>query len=143
MKIFYKITFSTLIFLSTYIYSELRIEITGGTNEPIRVAMVPLEWTIKTAPSLYLHEVVKKELESFGEFSVLSPEDMLSYPTLEGEVSYRDWRLLKVDYLIIGSVLESEVIGEVKIAYSILDVSRQKNIHKALISGSLKSKNRS
>jgi len=47
--------------------------------------------------------------------------------------------LLKVDYLIIGSVLESEVIGEVKIAYSILDVSRQKNIHKALISGSLKS----
>ena len=105
MKIFYKITFSTLIFLSTYIYSELRIEITGGTNEPIRVAMVPLEWTIKTAPSLYLHEVVKKDLESFGEFSVLSPEDMLSYPTLEGEVSYRDWRLLKVDYLIIGSVL--------------------------------------
>ena len=139
MKIFYKITFSTLIFLSTYIYSELRIEITGGTNEPIRVAMVPLEWTINTVPSLYLHEVVKKDLESFGEFSVLSPEDMLSYPTLEGEVSYRDWRLLKVDYLIIGSVLESEVIGEVKIAYSILDVSRQKNIHKALISGSIKS----
>jgi TolB protein len=39
-------------------------------------------------------------------------------------------------------VLKSEIEGEVNISYSILDVSRQKNIHKALMMGSLKSLNR-
>ena len=142
MKHLNKIIFFLLFFSSSYFYSQLRIEITGGTDEPIKVAMVPFEWTLDLAPPFYLHEIVKKDLESFAEFSVLNPEDMLSYPTLEEEVSYRDWRLLKVDYLIIGSVLKSEIEGEVNISYSILDVSRQKNVHKALMMGSLRSLNR-
>ena len=139
MQSFYKIIYLLLILSSTYLSSQLRIEITGGSDEPIRVAMVPFEWKLNSAPSQYLHEIVKKDLESFAEFAVLNPEDMLSYPSLEEEISYRDWRLLKVDYLIIGSVLKSEIEGEVNIAYSILDVSRRKNIHKALIKGSVKS----
>ena len=139
MKYLNRIIFFLSLFLSSYSYSQLRIEITGGADEPIKVAMVPFEWRLDIAPPAYLHEIVKKDLESFAEFSVLNPEDMLSYPTLEEEVSYRDWRLLKVDYLIIGSALESEIEGEVNISYSILDVSRQKNIHKALMMGSIKS----
>ena len=139
MQSFYKIIYLLLILSSTYLSSQLRIEITGGSDEPIRVAMVPFEWKLNSAPSHYLHEIVKKDLESFAEFAVLNPEDMLSYPSLEEEISYRDWRLLKVDYLIIGSVLKSEIEGEINIAYSILDVSRRKNIHKALIKGSVKS----
>ena len=100
MQSFYKIIYLLLILSSTYLSSQLRIEITGGSDEPIRVAMVPFEWKLNSAPSQYLHEIVKKDLESFAEFAVLNPEDMLSYPSSEEEISYRDWRLLKVDYLI-------------------------------------------
>jgi TolB protein len=133
-----------LLLASQVVFSQLRIEITGGTDDPIRVAVVPIQWNLEIAPRLYLHEVIKNDLESFGEFYVLKPDEMLSYPTSEEDVYFRDWKLLLVDYLIVGTVLpdqdqdQDQDQDSIKVNYSIIDVSRKKVIHKSIISGSAK-----
>ena len=90
-----------IFFSSNSLLSQLRIEIRSGLEEPLRIAVVPIEWSIESPPNHYVHEVIKKDLELFGEFKVIDPEVMLSLPVNLEEVFYRDWRLLDIDYLII------------------------------------------
>ena len=95
---------STLLFLifSSLLTSELRIEITEGIKDPIRIAIVPIVWNLENPPREYLHEIISSDLESFGEFESLSPKEMLSLPKTDKEIFYRDWKLLDVDYLVLG-----------------------------------------
>lgn len=136
-----KSKFLYLIFLlliwSSNSFSQLRIEITGGTEEPIRIAVVPLNWNISGKPKFYFQEVIKKDLESFGEFFVMNPEDMLSLPAHDDQLYFRDWKLLDIDYLVTGVVNESSEYEEINISYSIFNVNREKIIHRAVLSGSL------
>ncbi len=119
--------------------SQLRIEITGGADDPINIAVVPIEWKLDSPQDEYLHEIIRSDLESFGEFKVLPPESMLSFPSTQEEVFYRDWRLLKVDYLVLGQANKSEIEDELKISYFIFDIAREKVIHKAIMTGPYKS----
>ena len=139
MKVLKGIFVSLLFIFCLSIFSQLRIEITGGAEDPINIAIVPIEWNLEIPQQEYLHEIIKSDLESFGEFKVLPPKGMLSFPSSEEEVFYRDWRLLNVDYLVVGQANQSEIEGELKISYFIFDIAREKVIHKAIMSGSIKS----
>ena len=135
-----KSLFLILLFISSQpSLSQLRIEITGGAEDPINIAVVPIDWKLEFPQEEYLHEIIKTDLESFGEFKVLPPKGMLSFPSTEEEVFYRDWRLLNVDYLVVGHANRSEIEGELKISYFIFDIARERVIHKAIMSGSIKS----
>tara|TARA_B110001454_G_C12703846_1_gene427737 strand:- start:431 stop:1732 length:1302 start_codon:yes stop_codon:yes gene_type:complete len=139
-----KLIFSISIFILAFsIFAELRIEITKGSKDPIKLAIVPIEWAIDSPASIYLHEVITKDLEFLGEYSILRPEKMLSLPSVEEELFYRDWRLLDVDYLLLGRAeslsTSKEFLDDIEVSYSIYDVSRQKRLHKAYIRGSLSS----
>ena len=100
------------ILTSHYNFSQLRIEITGGAEDPINIAIVPIEWTLDVPQEEYIHEIIKADLESFGEFKVLPPEGMLSFPSAVEDVFYRDWRMLDIDYLVIGQANQSEIEDE-------------------------------
>ena len=139
MKVLKGIFVSLLLIFCLSIFSQLRIEITGGAEDPINIAIVPIEWNLDIPQQEYLHEIIKSDLESFGEFKVLPPKGMLSFPSSEEEVFYRDWRLLNVDYLVVGQANQSEIKGELKISYFIFDIAREKAIHKAIMSGSIQS----
>ena len=125
------------ILTSHYNFSQLRIEITGGAEDPINIAIVPIEWKLGVPQEEYIHEIIKTDLESFGEFKVLPPEGMLSFPSTVEEVFYRDWRMLDIDYLVIGQANQSEIEDELKISYFIFDVAREIVIHRAIMSGSI------
>ena len=127
--------------LSSAVNAELRIEITQGTLDPVRIAIVPIDWNIPFPASIYLHEVITSDLEFIGEYSVLRPEKMLSFPFSEKEIFYRDWRLLDVDFLVFGSaiLLEAKDSNSIEVSYWVYDIARQKKIHKAFITGSLNS----
>ena len=95
--------FTLLLFIfSSTLFSELRIEIKKGIKDPIRIAIVPIVWNLKSPPREYLHKIISSDLESFGEFESLSTKEMLSMPQNEEEIFYRDWKLLDVDYLVLG-----------------------------------------
>ena len=124
-----------LIIYSTNFHSQLRIEIKGGIQDPVSIAIVPLKWNTDLSQRDYIHKVIKSDLESFGEFKVLPPENMLSLPTSEEEVFYKDWRMLGVDYLVIGTISSKESKDEIIADYIIFDVIREKIIHRGNVIG--------
>ena len=128
---------STFFFSSTF--SQLRIEIKGGVEDPINIAIVPMKWELESPQAIYIHKIIESDLEFFGEFSVLSPERMLSLPTSKDEVFYKDWRLLGVDYLVIGQVQNTEFNAEVIVSYILFDIAREKYIHRGDVIGPIQS----
>ena len=128
----------TLIFISS-LFSQLRIEIKGGLEDPIRIAIAPMKWNLDKTQKQFFHKIIKSDLEYFGEFDVLSPNNMLSLPTTREEVFFKDWRLLDVDYLVIGQVNPSDLENEIETTYILFDIVRKKIIHRGAVLGSTNS----
>ena len=129
---------ASLFFLST-LSGQLRIEIKGGLEDPINVAVVPMQWNLDSPQDLFVHEVIKSDLESFGEFDVLPPKNMLSLPSSKEEVFFKDWRILGTDFLVIGDIGLSEVENEIKASFIIFDIVKERIIHRGVVFGSKKS----
>ena len=129
---------ASIFFLST-LSGQLRIEIKGGLEDPINVAVVPMQWNLDSPQDLFVHEVIKSDLESFGEFYVLPPKNMLSLPSSKEEVFFKDWRILGTDFLVIGDIGLSEVENEIKVSFFIFDIVKERLIHKGVVFGTKKS----
>jgi TolB protein len=97
------------------------IIIDRGVDEPIRVAVVPF----RTDPSLIgeanTADIVGFDLARSGQFDPLASENMLSYPSSREAVFFRDWRILKAGYLVIGNARLS-ADGSVAIDFELYDV---------------------
>ena len=129
---------ASLFFLST-LSGQLRIEIKGGLEDPINLAVVPMQWNLDSPQDLFVHEVIKSDLESFGEFYVLPPKNMLSLPSSKEEVFFKDWRILGTDFLVIGDIGLSEVENEIKVSFFIFDIVKERLIHRGVVFGTKKS----
>ena len=130
--------FTLLLFIfSSTLFSELRIEIKKGIKDPIRIAIVPIVWNLKSPPREYLHKIISSDLESFGEFESLSTKEMLSMPQYEEEIFYRDWKLLDVDYLVLGLASQGNDSKEIIVNFSIFNVTRQRLLKRSISVGSL------
>ena len=86
------------------VQAELRIEVTKGVDNAVKVAVVPFEWRGRGAPPLDVTEVIGADLTLSGRFDALPRTQMLSLPHKAEEVFFRDWRLLDVEYLVIGGI---------------------------------------
>ena len=139
MKKFYSVCLVLLFLLSTFsteVLSQLKIEITQGTKEPLKIAIIPFNRTLGLSESLVLYKVISKDLESFGEFIVIPPDSMLSLPKSEDEIFYRDWRLIDVDYLVLGSIQNPSIeTKDINVTYSLFDITRQKTLYRGIIAG--------
>lgn len=97
------------------------IIIDRGVDEPIRIAVVPF----KTDPSLSgeaaMADVIGFDLARSGQFDALASENMLSYPNNRQMVFFRDWRILKATYLVIGNA-RIVASGEVAVNFELYDV---------------------
>ncbi len=85
-------------------FSELRIEVTKGVDNAVRIAVVPLEWRGRGRLPEDVAEIINSDLQLSGRFDTLPREQMLSLPHEGDQVFFRDWRLLNVEYLVIGSM---------------------------------------
>ena len=112
----------------------LEIVISEGWDSPTRIAVVPFG-----GPPLRdragqeatdIAAIVAFDLKRSGQFEAIAPEQMLQHPTLAQEVSFRDWRIQKVDYLVIGRGAQAAG-GEVSIQYQLLDVTAEREIGNA------------
>lgn len=80
----------------------LEIVVTEGWDSPTKIAVVPFGGP--SLPGVDLADVVAADLLRSGQFAALPSEDMLSLPDSVEGVFFRDWRLLGMDYLLIGRV---------------------------------------
>ncbi len=114
------------IFISAFAKAELTIEITQGIASAIPIAVVPMKWQGKPLPE-NVDEIIRSDLERSGHFGILSPDDMLSHPSTQEDVYFRDWRLLKQDYLVISSI-KSVGNDQYKLRYQLFDVLNEREL---------------
>ncbi len=87
-------------------HAVLTIEITKGVESGIPVAVVPFSWQGYQAPPQDIAEVIQADLVRSGRFDAIPPADFLSRPHSDKEVKFKDWRLIKAEALVVGSVRE-------------------------------------
>jgi len=89
--------------LSWQANAELVIEITGGSEAALPIALVPFGSEGSVSP-VDLSEVIRNDLAGSGRFAPLPQQDLISQPHKQAEVNFADWRLLRSEGLVIGNV---------------------------------------
>ncbi len=116
-----------IIFISNNILSLLEIEILKGSDNLLKIAFVPfgVNENIQEDYGNEISEFIKNNMLLFGEFDNLSKEQMLSYPSSEEDFYYRDWKIQKVDFTVIGKIHSINALGNLNISYSLFNINRR------------------
>lgn len=129
------LTLIVFMLLSWSAQAQLTIEITRGVDNPTRIAVVPLDLGSGVSLPENVSQIVIADLERSGLFEAIPQENMLSFPSSENEVFYRDWRILDAEYLLTGQV--EETAGLYKVSYELYDVlSERRVLRRQVIEGS-------
>lgn len=115
--------------------AEFRFVITKGYSSPTTVAIAPFCWNGSEVLPEDVASVVMSDMSRTGQFATLETDNMLSQPCSHDQVYFRDWKLLKQDYLVIGQIDADEAKGKYTITYRLYDVFKEQNIHAARVTG--------
>ncbi|MBL09533.1 MAG: Tol-Pal system beta propeller repeat protein TolB [Acidiferrobacteraceae bacterium] len=98
--------FSCFVFLVLPMRSGavVTIDVTGGVESGIPIAVVPFEWLGNGMPPEDFRNIIASNLDRSGRFDVLPVEDYLSRPSNAEQVRYKDWRLIKAEALVVGNI---------------------------------------
>ena len=116
---------------SNMLTSELILEITQGTEDPYRVAILKFEGDQKVSNDI--DKIIRNNLMRSGEFNLFANEDLLSLPTNETEVIFNDFKILNIDYLVIGKIVKDGI--SISVVYDIFDISKGKKIRTSTVYG--------
>jgi TolB protein len=116
-------TFCCLLVAALPLRAELRIEIVGGVAKPVPIAIVPFGWQGNGPVPFDVAGLVARDLASTGRFEPLPEKDLVQRPTTGTEVDFRDWKMLGVEAVVIGRLLETAP-GEYLIQFQLFDVLR-------------------
>ena len=112
-------------------YGELFLEITKGSEDPYKVAMIPFEGNSRV--SKQLNNIMRNDLIRTGEFSILDEELLLPVKIINDELVYSDWKLLGMDYLITGTIVNAE--NSLDISYEIFDIHKKRKVRSSKVFG--------
>ena len=112
-------------------YGELFLEITKGSEDPYKVAIIPFEGN--TRVSKQLNSIVRNDLIRTGEFSILDEELLLPVKIINDELIYTDWKLLGMDYLVTGIITKAN--NSLDINYEIYDVHKKRKVRSSKVFG--------
>jgi TolB protein len=101
-------------------YAQLTVQITQGVADPIPVAVVPFGWSSAGAAPYDVAATVAADLQRSGRFDALQRTAMLEFPHRATEVDPADWRLLKVDYVVVGQLVPLPD-GRVEVQYELVN----------------------
>jgi len=79
---------------------ELTIEITGGTQGALPIAVVPFQGSTPEN----LASIIAADLQRTGRFQPLPEKDLIARPSQPDQVDFGDWRKVGSHYLVIGEV---------------------------------------
>ncbi len=72
------------------------------------IAIVPMQWRASDPPpETGVSEIVSADLYRSGLFDPLDEQDMVDRPVDAESIRFGTWRLLKVDYMVIGQVKDA------------------------------------
>jgi TolB protein len=108
--------------ISINAHARLTIEITGGTEGALPIAVVPFGWegTELRAP-VDIASIVAADLHRSGRFTTMPEQEMLSKPTRPEMVNFRNWRALNQEALVVGRMQEVGA-GRYAVRFQLFDV---------------------
>ncbi|MBJ7554056.1 Tol-Pal system beta propeller repeat protein TolB [Marinomonas spartinae] len=105
--------------------AQLVIEVTSGADKLLPIAIVPFGYNGTDPLPQDVAQIVQDDLVRSGLFKAIPRSSMLSQPSKLSDVYYRDWRLLKADYVLIGSI--KNISGDrYRVGFQLLNVLTQK-----------------
>lgn len=113
--------------------AELVLEVTQGNDKLTTVAVSPFSWSGKTLLPEDLAAIVDNDLKLSGLFAPLPRDNMLSFPSKETEVYYRDWKVLGASYLVTGQVEQKG--DSYSVSFQLFDIIRQNSILTGKVQG--------
>ena len=129
MKI--KLLMFTIILCPTLCFGELFLEITKGSEDPYKVAMIPFEGNSRLSKELNF--IMQNDLIRTGEFSILDEKLLLPLQIIDDELVYNDWKLLGMDYLVTGKIIKTN--NSLDINYEIYDIHKKRKIRSSKVFG--------
>jgi TolB protein len=122
----------TILLIAQPIFSELVLEITKGSDNPYSLALLNFDGS---ETKIYeVSNIVKNDLNRTGEFRILDNKQLLSIPTNEDNLNYSDFKLLGIDYIVMGS-LEEEDTSNISAVYKIFSVQKESQIRTSTVYG--------
>ena len=109
--------------------AQLQIEIIDGNPSALPIAVVPFQWQEAGPPPIdAVDTIVSNDLYRSGLFDPMAKEEMADKPTDAEGIRFGTWRLMKVDYIVIGKV-RTPVDGQGhEIHYELWDVHKQEQV---------------
>ena len=126
-----KISLFALFVLPLFCASELFLEITKGSEDPFKVAMIPFAGNVSVSKKL--NKVIRNDLSRTGEFSLLDERLLLPLEVENEEINYQDWRLLGMDYLVVGNIVKEK--NSIDVSYEIYDIPKRRKIRSSKVFG--------
>jgi TolB protein len=103
------------------------IIIDTGYDKQTSIAIVPFRQGPEFSRLQPFSEIVEFDLARSGQFAPAARDNMLSYPTKRKEVFFRDWRILGVEYLVIGRT-GVDSTGKLQVDYHLYDVFNEREL---------------
>jgi len=102
----------------------LTIEITRGVETGTPIAIVPFGWDGPVKPGQNVSDIVEADLARSGRFAVQPRKDFISTPHEDKDVVFKDWRILKSEALVIGSI-RLTAPGKYQVQFRLYDVFKE------------------
>lgn len=102
--------------------AELVIRVTEGRADAVSIAIPPFAGA-SDAPE-NVGDIIEANLHRTGVFKPIPPGDMLSHPSGPGDMHFRDFRVLGVEYVVAGKVSATSS-GGYEVSYALFDVGRE------------------
>ncbi|MEJ8568919.1 Tol-Pal system beta propeller repeat protein TolB [Elongatibacter sediminis] len=110
-------------------HAQLTIEIISGNPSALPIAIVPFQWQdARPQPQTGVAEIVSNDLYRSGLFDPLDEQDIVDRPHDAEAIRFGTWRLLKVDYIVIGTVRPAPDGMGHELVYQLFDVHTQENL---------------
>ncbi len=110
-------------------HAQLEIEIISGNPSALPIAIVPFDWEDPSPePIATVSQIVSSDLYRSGLFDPMDEADMVERPRDAESIRFGTWRLLQVDYIVIGSVRPTADGNGHDIVYQLFDVHRQERL---------------
>ena len=128
MNKYYRLAFIILLLASGTARAALTIEITQGLEGAIPIAVVPFGWSGNAAAAPEnIAAIIAADLNRSGRFESLPDHDLIAHPAAGAQVQFQNWRMVKVDNLVIGQVTEN-ADGNYAVQFEVYDVFGGKQV---------------
>ena len=118
----------SLFVMATPVKAALTIQIATGVEGAQPIAVVPFATDqLKTALPYDLVAIINNDLARSGRFAPMPSKDLVARPHDGGTVRFGDWRLVNMDYLLVGRIRQ---LGKVnyEVQFQLFDVFKGEQI---------------